>query len=500
MTRTTQFPVTQAAKRSSKSWASPPKFAGIPIGSTSIDSSIRTGATFGATVLALYIFFLESRVLDLSFVGYFHIPMILLIALSIMTLAKGGVQLAFSLKATKLFTAFTVWVAICTPFSVWRGGSMPFLQTQIQALLIFFILVQLVKTKRDWERVTTAYAWATLAAALISFKWGVAIEGRVALANGALGDPNAFAMFMVVGLPFWWLKASRSKGFKKAVYLLCTLPIYPALARAGSRSGMLAMFVLLAVTFYFANGGRKVLIAALAVAGIMVAFVALPSYLRARYLTFFENDSSAAYQRNLSADIQSSEGRRMLLFQSVNLTFRHPILGVGPGQFGPVAWTERRLGTAAPGAAYVSHNTYTQISSETGFPGFFLFVGTIVLCFQYTMGDYRRLAKVDPDFAQCGRYLFSSLAALCLGIFFLSTGYTHLLSIVFALATSLHLIVDSYLKGANEVTRSAIPSTRSSSTGIPGSQPQQVRTTPPSRILRRPPKRQPRPNPAKAIL
>lgn len=418
------------------------------------DDSIRTGATFGATLLAIYIFLLESRILDLSFIGYFHIPMMLLIALSIMTLAKGGIQLALSFKATKFFTAFTFWVAVCTPFSIWRVGSLPYLQTQVQALMIFFILVQLVKTKRDWERVTTAYAWATLAAALISFKWGVAVEGRVALANGALGDPNAFAMFMVVGLPFWWLKASRSQGFRKVAYLLCTLPIYPALARAGSRSGMLAMCVLLAVTFYFADGGRKVLIVALAIAGAAVTFVALPSYLRARYFTFFESDNSV-YSRRLSADIQSSEGRRMLLMQSITMTFQHPVLGVGPGQFGPVAWTQRRLGTAAPGAAYVSHNTYTQISSETGFPGFFLFVGTIVLCFRYTMGDYRQLFKVDPDFAQCGRYLFSSLAALCLGIFFLSTGYTHLLSIVFALATSLHLIVNTYLRGATQIGKIA---------------------------------------------
>lgn len=320
----------------------------------------------------------------------------------------------------------------------------------------------------------------------MSFFIGVAVEGRVALPGGSLGDPNAFAMFMVVGLPFWWLKASRSIGLRKIFFLLCTLPIYPAFARAGSRSGMLAMTVLLAATFFFAQGGRKVLIAVLAVGGVLAATVMLPGYLRARYLTFFASDAdySSAMQQRLGADIQSSEGRRELLFQSIRMTFEHPLLGIGPGVFYIVGFEQRKAQSGSGGQAYQTHNTYTQISSETGFPGFFLFLGTVILCFQYTLHDYRKLKATDPEFAQYGRYMVSSMAALSLGIFFLSVGYTYLLSIVFALATSLHMMVKRYVGQLDGSSGQASPVAAFSGPSNLSFSPQ------PSKVLpRRPPRR-----------
>ena len=478
------------------------------------DRSIRTGATLGAAILAVYVFLLTSRVLDMGVIGYLHIPMTLFIVLMAMALAKGSLQTVFqSSKVVKYYCFFTIWVLLSFPFSAWRGGSTPFVQSQLQSFIILVIIVQLVKTKRDWERVATAYAVATLTAAVMSFFMGVSIEGRVALFNGFLADPNAFALFMVVGLPFWWLKASRSSGIKKLFYYACTAPIYPALARAGSRSGMLAMLVLFAVTFYFANGSRKVLIILLGLVGGVAAFVALPDYLKVRYMTFFvSNASDNAMQGRLDADVQSSEGRRMLLIQSVRMTFQHPVLGVGPGVFNVVAWDERKatLGPKA-GAALVSHNTYTQVSSEIGLPGFFLFVGTVFLCFRYTLVDYRNLSKKDPDFAVSGRYLFSSLAALSLGIFFLSVGYTHLLTIIFALAASLHFIVESYLQGNTMLPGAATSLTQRIQTGIrarqsgnsPAAQlsnqlmPPQLRR-PPRRLVRRSPALKPSSPPVKS--
>ena len=452
-----------------------------------LQSSTREESTFSATVIALYIFLLASRVLDVSFIGYFHIPLTLLLGLTITMFAKGDFIYGFSSKITKNFVAFTVWVIVCWPVSLWRGGSTETVELQLQALLIFLIIVQLVRTRKDWEKVASGYAYATLAASLMSFFIGVAVEGRIALPGGSLGDPNAFAMFMVVGLPFWWLKASRAEGFKKVLFLVCTLPIYPAFARAGSRSGMLAMGVLLLATFFFANGSRKILIAMLAVVGVVAAAALLPSYLRERYLTFFVNDANAsvATRERLGADIQSSEGRRELLFQSIRMTFQHPVFGVGPGVFYIVGFEQRKAQSGHGGQAYVTHNTYTQISSETGFPGFILFLSTVVLCFRYTLNDYRKLVKVDFEFSRYGRYMVSSMAALSLGIFFLSVGYTYLLSIVFALALSLHMMIERHLKELQEAGRGEAAASRrleSAPAGLPGNLPR--RTNP----LRRPPR------------
>lgn len=221
----------------------------------------------------------------------------------------------------------------------------------------------------------------------------------------------------------------------------------------------------------------------------MTATVMLPGYLRARYMTFFASDGdySGAMRQRLGADIQSSEGRRELLFQSIRMTFEHPLLGIGPGVFYIVGYEQRKAQTGSGGQAYQTHNTYTQISSETGFPGFFLFLGTVILCFQYTLHDYRKLRDTDPEFAQYGRYMISSMAALSLGIFFLSVGYTYLLSIIFALATSLHMMVKRYLSRidipATPMASSASPSLPLKGTGTP------FRGQDTWPVVRRPPRR-----------
>jgi hypothetical protein len=134
---------------------------------------------------------------------------------------------------------------------------MAYVQYQVQSFVIFLIIVQMVRTKRDWQKVVGGFAYATLVASLLAFHFGYTVEGRLALPGGTLGDPNEFALLMVVGLPFWWFKASRAKGFRKIFFLCCTLPIFLAFARAGSRAGLLAMAVLLLISFVFARGIQK---------------------------------------------------------------------------------------------------------------------------------------------------------------------------------------------------------------------------------------------------
>ena len=423
---------------------------------SNVDGQSASPAKIGSTLLAVYIFLLAGRVLDVSPIWWLHIPMILLIVLTFTTISRGKLQHAFSSKITKYFAAFTVWVFVCFPFSYWRASSMASIQKQVQSFVIFLIIVQMVRTTRDWQKVVGGFAYATLVAALLAFHFGYTVEGRLALPGGTLGDPNEFALLMVVGLPFWWFKASRAKGFRKIFFLCCTLPIFLAFARAGSRAGLLAMAVLLLISFVFARGIQKIVIVMTAVIAVAASTVLLPGYIQTRFMTFFSAEGSydAHTEARIDSDIASSEGRKALLIQSIKMTFQHPIVGVGPGCFSFVAWDERKATTGKGGENLVSHNTYTQVSSETGLPGFALFFVTVFLCVRSVLVDYRRLAPVDIELAQHAHYLFSCMGALAIGIFFLSVGYTHMVATIFAFALSLHKIVDSVLKtpGASPVT------------------------------------------------
>ena len=90
---------------------------------------------------------------------------------------------------------------------------------------------------------------------------------------------------------------------------------------------------------------------------------------------------------------------------------RHPLLGIGPGNFEQVS-----------GNWHVSHNSYTQLSSEAGLPALFLFLWMIWRAFRNLREVIRQNARGSSLWAAAG-VLRASLAALCVGAFFASVAY-----------------------------------------------------------------------------
>jgi O-antigen ligase len=183
--------------------------------------------------------------------------------------------------------------------------------------------------------------------------------------------------------------------------------------------------------------------AIVAVMAVAAGLVFLPSYLKVRFTTLFTKQDATQLtlkeRMRLGGDIGSSETREMLLWQAIQMTGEHPIVGVGPGVFGDVAWGERKASSGVPGGLLVSHNTYTQMSSETGIPGFLCFMATLLLSIKYVLSDYRHNRGINPAIARSGLYMFVCLIGLAVGIFFLSVGYGMLLAVLFGLAASLHM-------------------------------------------------------------
>jgi O-antigen ligase len=398
--------------------------------------------SFVITLLGLYIFLLSSRALEISRIAMLHIPMILLGLLVIVALAKGDLKFAFRSKITISFLALSAWVCVCFPFSRWRGGSLPHVISSIESFGVFLLIVQLVRTGRDWRRVANAYAVGVLVAAIISMIFGQSIEGRVSVMAGSLADPNEFALRLVLGLPFWWHLASQSSAAGRIVCFVLTAPIFVSFARAGSRSALLALMTLFALMFLFVNLKQKALMCVVAVMALVAGAVFLPAYLRVRYTTIFtKHDTTQLTEQErgrIGGDIGSSEGREMLLWQAIQMTWEHPIVGIGPGVFGDVAWDERKASSGVGGGLLVSHNTYTQISSELGIPGFLCFIATLLLSIKYSLSDYRRNRELNPAIARSSLYTFVCLIGLSAGIFFLSVAYGMLLAVLFGLAASLH--------------------------------------------------------------
>src|ERR1035437_8494809 len=115
-----------------------------------------------------------------------------------------------------------------------------------------------------------------------------------------------------------------------------------------------------------------------------------------------------------SGDKGSLEARQELLKESVKLMVRHPIFGVGPGNFSSYTLTWR-----------VAHNTYTELGAEAGIPAVFLFL----LMLGLTLRKIRRVRKL-PGYESSENIrlwaigLWAAMAAYMAGAMFASTQYT----------------------------------------------------------------------------
>lgn len=438
------------------------------LGAITVDNE--TGA-FTVRLLAFYVFLLVSRVLDLSPIWWMHIPLMAFVLLLLMTLARGGVKEALDSKISHYFGLFTLWVVACYPFSSWRGATLPLAIDSVEFFLVFLMIVKVVKTPEAWRTIAGGYGYAVVAAALYGFLFARSVDGRLALVGGTFGDPNGFALSILIGAPFLWANAAFSSSFKKMFYMACSALIFIAFAKAGSRGGLLALGTMITVMFIFSTMKQRMLICVVAVIGVAAAATLLPSYLRARYFTIFSPASSSAEldassRGQLESDIESSGERRALLEQSIHMSFEHPIFGVGPGVFPFAAWDERKAETGVGGPSLVTHNTYTQISSECGLPGFFFFISAVFLCVKYTLSDFLKLRRIGSSLATLPRNLLLAFSGLLVGIFFLSTAYSHFLAIFMALAASLHNVVNSAIAQPIAAQASSVSPTQTAS-GLP---------------------------------
>jgi O-antigen ligase len=112
-------------------------------------------------------------------------------------------------------------------------------------------------------------------------------------------------------------------------------------------------------------------------------------------------------------DKGSAEAREDLLIQSIKVTAEHPLFGVGPGNFPSYTQLWR-----------VTHNTYTEFSSECGIPALLLFLYLMRRTF-WKLTKVRKLKEYGPadDTRLFAGAIWAGMGAYMLGAFFSSTAF-----------------------------------------------------------------------------
>lgn len=419
------------------------------------------------TLLLIFLFIAYSRILDYT-LSNLHLPLIVSTMTLCFALLSGGLFRIFSSLTGIYMLLYLGWMTICVPLAFWMGGSVQYLQEYSKSFLVFVLIVASLRRSRNVLYACYAIALAMVAVVVLCFAVGFTDQfGRLALVSGLLGNSNDLAQVLLVGIPFWILFASARTGMFIRMLLssVIILVMLFLIVKTGSRSVMIGVVTVAGMLFLSVSIINKVKFLAVAMVGIALLLVAMPGALRERYATVFSSEEKSTAE---GASASASTYQRVeLLKRSIAMTLRHPVFGVGPGNFQPAS--AQAFGNELGSAWFETHNTMTQISSEMGLPGLFLFCGALFCCFR----NVWRLSRWKPAFGQqvsqatidhiyflnrMGSCLLLSLTSLTFTSLFSSIGYNIFFPTLIGLCAALDLTANEELRALFPRTGNALPS------------------------------------------
>src|SRR5439155_10032522 len=139
-------------------------------------------------------------------------------------------------------------------------------------------------------------------------------------------------------------------------------------------------------------------------------FGTLPVALQQRYSSLLVNDVADTKDAMAESAVASREQRMSLLWESLSMTMSNPLVGVGPGMFDvAAAYQAKRRGAREEWV--VTHNTYTQVSSEAGLPALIFFVATLGCCIRIVSSVHKQTREM-PDADDAAHVAYCLLLSL----------------------------------------------------------------------------------------
>jgi len=347
-------------------------------------------------------------------------------------LISGGLRRSFRARPAYYMVGLMFWLVLAIPFSFWRGGSVQLLLPAFETeFSMIFLVAGLLLTLRDVNRFLSMLALAGALVILASFYYGSEDFGRFGFSFGTLQNANDYATHLLLVLPFLVLVVlnSSSAFFRFSAAISVLLGTYLVL-KTGSRGGLLALVAMLGFFFLKTTMAQRAAIVATVVTMGLILLFALPRTTMQRYLMLVDSsvEQEAASNLDLERAVGSSAARKDLLNNSLTLTAQHPLFGVGPGMFA-ASDADRAKAQGKQGMWLLTHNSYTEVASESGVPGFLLFVGALVSAYLVVRSIYLR-AKADARFVAIRNTAFCIMLALIgfsICIFFAAMSYRYYL-------------------------------------------------------------------------
>lgn len=326
----------------------------------------------------------------------------------------------------RLLTALFLWECLTVPFAWYKGGAFGYVTGKCSHTLIVALLISMVVTSLDRLR-RLMYVQAA-AVCLMTFASVLLYRGgrMGGVLGGVFDNPNDLAINIAMNWPLGLMFLLRTRNIlKKLLWAAGLLFLIRGLMLTYSRTGFLALGV--AILFCITEFGfreKRYHLIAIAAVGVLVAAFFAPSGYGERVGSIFGKPLDIG---------DSQDARRELLVESLKMTAAHPLLGLGPGNFASYTQTWK-----------VTHNTYTELTSECGIPALIIFLF-------FLRAAFRNLQKVRKSqlFAENAEVrlitagLWASLAGYIVGAFFASTAYQLFPYFLVAYTTALYNIASA---------------------------------------------------------
>jgi len=338
-----------------------------------IDSDIQvTNFTFNLYMLYIISFFLHipARIPAAAFI---RMDMLIAISLIIMLVSQQEKLVGrIDNHCNRYLTIFLVYVIISLPLVEWpgsvlRGNLVDF----IKAILFFYFTVFIVDSDVRLKRFVFIFMSCQIIRVLeplylheTSGYWGSKtylgmgeFANRLGGAPSDIINPNGLGFVIATLFPFLHYLWGNSRWHYKLSYLALIGPLLYALVLTMSRSGLVALLVILGNIFI--KSRHKLILIMFFASIVMIAWSNLNDIQRDRYLSLTGSDDTIG--------AATVDGRLHGITKEFNIAAQKPIVGYGLG-------TSKEAINNVIGGSNVSHNLYLETFMETGIIGLIIFI------------------------------------------------------------------------------------------------------------------------------
>jgi O-antigen ligase len=264
---------------------------------------------------------------------------------------------------------------LSVPFAISPGEAWEQFIEFSKVILIFVVAVNVMNTERRLRGLLLLVLAASVMLSFSAFSdyragrlelGGTRVKGML---GGLFDNPNDLALHLVMMIPLAVGLAFARRGLlRKVVYVLCAALFVAGVVVTFSRGGFLGLAVSSGVMAWKLGRKNRFVVMTLAALVLCVFIVAAPGGYGQRVSSMFGGDVTG-----------SADARRDILWRSMLVALRHPLTGIGIGNFHFQGQRDQ-----------VSHNAYTQVAAEMGLAALAFYV-------LFMITSVRRLREIERE-------------------------------------------------------------------------------------------------------